>query len=146
MQFSKWNLNLLVWIKFLNLFLYIVLNKNWNIYWSEQSFTGLGPEDRCSSWGLSVFVFLHFLGSISSRPRESTSSLSSMLPPEDISPVLGVRPLGSLSHSDASSVFTHHSHLPKSKNMSQSRKLSLDPHVRLKIEKLEVVSRIWLFF
>ena len=77
-------------------------------------------------------------GSISSRPRESTSSLSSMLPPEDISPVLGVRPLGSLSHSDASSVFTHHSHLPKSKNMSQSRKLSLDPHVRLKIEKLEV--------
>jgi hypothetical protein len=69
-----------------------------------------------------------------------------MLPPEDISPVLGVRPLGSLSHSDASSVFTHHSHLPKSKNMSQSRKLSLDPHVRLKIEKLEVVSRIWLFF
>jgi len=27
-----------------------VLNKNWKIYWSEQSFTGLGPEDRCSSW------------------------------------------------------------------------------------------------
>ena len=22
------------------------------MYWSKQSFTGLGPEDRCSSWGL----------------------------------------------------------------------------------------------
>jgi hypothetical protein len=29
------------WISF-----YIFLNKNWNIYWSEQSFTGLWPEDR----------------------------------------------------------------------------------------------------
>ena len=29
----------------------IVLNKNWKIYWSEQSFTVLGPEDRWSSWG-----------------------------------------------------------------------------------------------
>jgi len=28
------------------------LNKNWKIYWSEQSFTGLGSEDRWSSWGL----------------------------------------------------------------------------------------------
>jgi len=36
-----------LWIYF-----YIVLNKNWKIYWSEQSFTGLGPEYRCSSWGL----------------------------------------------------------------------------------------------
>ena len=27
-------------------------NKNWQIYWSEKSFTGLGTEDRCSSWGL----------------------------------------------------------------------------------------------
>ena len=35
------------WIHF-----YIVLNKNWKIYWSEQSFTGVGPEDRCLSWGL----------------------------------------------------------------------------------------------
>ena len=22
------------------------------MYWSEQSFTGLGPEDQCSSWGM----------------------------------------------------------------------------------------------
>ena len=35
------------WIHF-----YIYLNKNCKIYWSEQSFTGLGPEDRCSSRGL----------------------------------------------------------------------------------------------
>jgi hypothetical protein len=50
---SHWNelLNLLVRIKFLNLF-YIYLNKNWKNYWSERSFTGLGPEDRHSSWGL----------------------------------------------------------------------------------------------
>jgi hypothetical protein len=33
------------------------LNKNWIIYWSEQSFTGLGPEDRCSSWGLPFFLY-----------------------------------------------------------------------------------------
>ncbi|KAJ8297643.1 hypothetical protein KUTeg_024174 [Tegillarca granosa] len=32
--------------------------------------------------------------------------------------------------------------LPKSRNMSQLRKLSLDPHVRLKIEKLEVMCDI----
>ena len=45
-------LNLLVWIKFLYLFLYtVVLNKTWKIYWSEQSLTCLGPEDRCSLWG-----------------------------------------------------------------------------------------------
>ena len=48
------NLNLFVRIKFLNLFLYtcVVLNKNWKIYWSEQSLTGRGLEDRCSLWGL----------------------------------------------------------------------------------------------
>jgi hypothetical protein len=47
---SPWNenLNLLVRIKFFNFF-YIVLNKDWKISWSKQSFTGLGPEDRCSS-------------------------------------------------------------------------------------------------
>jgi hypothetical protein len=30
-------------------FCIIFLNKNWKIYWSKYSFTGL---DRCSSWGL----------------------------------------------------------------------------------------------
>ena len=35
------NLNFLVRIKFLKLFLFNSL-KNWKIYWSEQSFTGLG--------------------------------------------------------------------------------------------------------
>ena len=47
------NLNLLIRSKLLNLFLYSSKQiKNWKIYWSEQSFTGLGPEDRCSLWGL----------------------------------------------------------------------------------------------
>jgi hypothetical protein len=42
------NLNLLVRIKFLNLlYIHIYLNKNWKIYWSEQSLFGLGPENRC---------------------------------------------------------------------------------------------------
>jgi len=36
---------------------YIVLNKNWKIYWSEQSFTGLGWEGQCSSWEL-IYAFL----------------------------------------------------------------------------------------
>ena len=49
-------LNLLVRIKFLNWFYIpgIYLNKNWKIYWYNQSFTGLGPENRCSSRGLSL--------------------------------------------------------------------------------------------
>ena len=34
------------------IYFYIVLNENCKIYWSEQSFPGLGPEDWCSSWGL----------------------------------------------------------------------------------------------
>ena len=45
-QSSKWKFEFHIQIYF-----YIILNKNWKIYWSEQSFTGLGPEDRCSSWG-----------------------------------------------------------------------------------------------
>ena len=60
------NFNLLVWIKFLNLFLYtVVLNKNEIIYWSEQSFTGLRLEDQCSAWGLSKV----FKSSILSKQR-----------------------------------------------------------------------------
>ena len=43
------NLNLLVRIKFLNLFFNRVLNNNGKIYLAIQSFTGLGLEDRCSS-------------------------------------------------------------------------------------------------
>ena len=37
------------------IYFYIVLNKNIKIYWSEQSFTGLEPEDQCSSWGLFIW-------------------------------------------------------------------------------------------
>jgi hypothetical protein len=39
------------------IFIYIVylnINKNWKIYWSEQYSTGLGPEHRCLWWGLST--------------------------------------------------------------------------------------------
>jgi hypothetical protein len=36
------------------IYFYIILNKNWKIYWFKQSFTGLGPEHRCSSWGLQI--------------------------------------------------------------------------------------------
>ena len=46
------NFNVLVQIKFLNIFLYISKKKLKKIYWSKQSFTGLGPEDWCSSWGM----------------------------------------------------------------------------------------------
>jgi hypothetical protein len=31
---------------------FVYLINNWKIYWSEQSFVGLGPEDQGSSWGL----------------------------------------------------------------------------------------------
>ena len=31
---------------------FIYRNKNWKIYWFEQSFTDLGQEGRCSLWGL----------------------------------------------------------------------------------------------
>jgi len=30
----------------------VILNKNWKIYWSKQSFTCLGMEDLCSLLGL----------------------------------------------------------------------------------------------
>jgi hypothetical protein len=51
------NLNLLVRIKFFKIILYIYLNKNWNIYWSKQSFTVLELEDQCSSWRLMVITW-----------------------------------------------------------------------------------------
>ena len=46
------NFNVLVQIKFLNIFLYISKKKLKKIYWSKKSFTGLGLEDWCSLWGL----------------------------------------------------------------------------------------------
>jgi hypothetical protein len=33
-------------------YFYIVRNKNWKIYWFKRNFSGLGSENRCSSWGL----------------------------------------------------------------------------------------------
>jgi hypothetical protein len=43
-------LEMKIWIYWIDL--NIVLNKSWKIYWSKQSFTDLGPEDRSSLWGL----------------------------------------------------------------------------------------------
>ena len=43
---------------YISIYLYILKNwKNWKIDWSKRSFTGLGPEDRCSSWGLPFFLY-----------------------------------------------------------------------------------------
>ena len=39
------------------IYFYIVLNKTWNIYWSEQSFTGVGTENWYSLWGLGLTAF-----------------------------------------------------------------------------------------
>jgi hypothetical protein len=39
------------------IYFYIVLNKNFKIYWSEHSCTDPGPEDRCSSWGLNIVPY-----------------------------------------------------------------------------------------
>ena len=45
------------------IYFYILLNKNWIFYWSEQSCTGLWPEDPCLLWGLTSIcaVKLHGL-------------------------------------------------------------------------------------
>ena len=49
-----------IWINYWSesnswIYFYIVLNKNWKIYWSQQSLTGLGT-DQCSSWRLTSTV------------------------------------------------------------------------------------------
>jgi hypothetical protein len=41
------------------IYFYILLNKNWKIYWFEQSFTGLGVEYRCSLWWLSAILVIN---------------------------------------------------------------------------------------
>jgi hypothetical protein len=51
-QSSKWKFSFTGPNQILEFILHIYLNKNWKIYWSEQSSTGLGPEDRCLLWGL----------------------------------------------------------------------------------------------
>ena len=45
----------------LHIYIYIYLNKNWKIYWSEWSFTCLGQGDWCSSWGLGNFLLITIL-------------------------------------------------------------------------------------
>ena len=52
-------------LEFFLYIIYIYLNKNWKIYWSEQSFTGLGAEDRCYHENCIIYYFFnqihHFL-------------------------------------------------------------------------------------
>ena len=74
--YSPWNenLNLLIQsnslIYYIYIYIYIYLNKNWKMYWFEQSFTGLGLEDRCSWWGL---ISITITNVISHKGRWSSS-------------------------------------------------------------------------
>ena len=66
-QSSKWKFEFTAPNQILEFILYyIYLHKNWKIYWSKQSFTGLGPEDRWPSRGLCITLCTsidsHFLG------------------------------------------------------------------------------------
>lgn len=80
----------------------------------------------------------------------STPQVKGMTGSVELSPLFGVEEPSPVQGTSAfnvpgsqtdvgNSIFN--SHTGKSKSMSQSRKLSLDPHVRLKIEKLEVALR-----
>ena len=54
-QSSKWKFELTCPIKCFNLFLYSS-SKNWKIYWSEQSFTGLGPGVHCEDYSEFLYI------------------------------------------------------------------------------------------
>jgi hypothetical protein len=43
------------------IYFHLVLDKNWKIYWSKQSFTGLCPQDWYSLWGLILILFVDHL-------------------------------------------------------------------------------------
>jgi len=49
---SKWKFEFTGANQILEFKFYIVPNKNWKIYWSEQKFHWFWVEDRSSSWGL----------------------------------------------------------------------------------------------
>ena len=66
---SGWN----SWIYF-----YIFLNKNWTIYWSDQSFTGLGPEDMLNVRTVIVFTYHIWVLWISGRQPEKEWSKRSI--------------------------------------------------------------------
>ena len=51
-QPSKWKFRSTSPNQIIEFISYTFQNKDWKINWSKQSFTGLGPEDRCSSWRL----------------------------------------------------------------------------------------------
>ena len=67
---SKWKFEFTGPNQNLKFILYLYLNKNWKMYWSKQSFSGLGPENQCSSrglvfnpcltyWSLTINVYFH---------------------------------------------------------------------------------------
>lgn len=67
-------------------------------------------------------------------------------PGDNISPVMAPGAQAPPSHTiGMSQTFSGTEQLPRSQDMSQTRKLSLDPHVRLKVEKLEDVSLRGMF-
>jgi len=58
-QSSKWKCEFTGPSQILDFILYIYLNKNWKNYRLEQSFTGLGPKDQCSQWGLHLVLHIY---------------------------------------------------------------------------------------
>ena len=55
------------------------LNKNWKFYWSEQSFTGLGPADWCSSWELCICTLSENIKCICTISKKEIKPLVSFL-------------------------------------------------------------------
>jgi hypothetical protein len=53
-----WIYSSVIRFKFLNLLYNIYLNQNCKVDRSKQSFTGLGSEDQCSSWGLNKVLLV----------------------------------------------------------------------------------------
>ena len=65
------------------IYFYIKTEKN---YWSEQSFTGLGPEVRCTSWGLNFCIVWHQKGLKRVINKSIEWKAKYYLPLENISP------------------------------------------------------------
>ena len=66
------NMNILVASSFWIYFHICSSKKKWNIYWSKQSFTGLGTEDQYSSWGL---ILGRRTGAHHDCPRQRSSDM-----------------------------------------------------------------------
>ena len=69
-----WSNQILEFIFYIHVYIY--LNKNRKIYWSEQSFTGLGSADRCSSRGLGTSQTISYAKTNKFRQKIKQNSLS----------------------------------------------------------------------